>query len=142
MGICLHIYAIHQHLPLRGIIKPGDQIHHRAFSASRGANKSYRFPLAGSKADIADHIFLRIRILEAHVPKFNLTMQVCRRSGHGAVYNSRLGLQHLQNPLSGNGSTGKHDKNHDQHHKGHNNLHGIGGVHDHIGKQNQLILHV
>ena len=67
--IILYVYAVYEYFALGCVKKSGDEIDNGAFSATRAADKRYRFAAVGFKADVFKHAFFRVGILETDVFK-------------------------------------------------------------------------
>ena len=138
LGIRLDIHAVYQDFSFCCIIESRHQIHYSTLSASGGTDQCNGLSGFRSKGNIFQDIFLRIRIPEADITEFNLSFARLCGIRLRSVQNRRFCLQYFQNSLCSNGSTWQQNKNHYHHNKGHDNLNGIGGKHDHIRKQLEL----
>ena len=68
--IILYVHAAREHLAARNVVKAGDKVHKRRFSAARTADNADSFAARRSEVYIVERVALRAYIAELHVSEF------------------------------------------------------------------------
>ena len=74
-GIVLHVDAVHQHFPFRGIVKPGDEIDQGGLALAGAADDGNHLAGLSGEGDVGQDVIAGARgvIFKGDIPKFHLT---------------------------------------------------------------------
>ena len=100
--VLTHIHPVNEHLPLGGVIQPGDQVHQTALAAAGATHNTDDLAGLGGKADMLQNIVpvaLRI-ILKAHIPELYAPLGVLRQIGVLRIGNVNFCIQHLHHTVA------------------------------------------
>ena len=141
-----HVPAVQQDLPLGHIIKPGDQLDQSRFAAPCAADDGGGLPGPGREGDIRQGILFGAGIGEAGMAEFHQAAGkgfLLRRRFPRMVYGHRcrrigdaqLRAQHFSDPLGGYHGPGQQDKDRCHEEEGHDHMHGVLQVGQHVADQ-------
>ena len=121
------IYAAHQHLSLRRVVKTGDEVDQRGLGTARAAQDAHRLTGLYLEVDVGKGVALRLRgIFEADTLEFHTAVghfvDGILGIGEGALF-----FQHLGDTLGGGRRDGDH---HHDHGEGHQRGHALRSVGD------------
>ena len=92
-GIVFDVDPVYQHFPFRGVVKAGDEVDDCRLAAARRADEGDRLPPFRLEADVVQHIFAGVWILEEHVFELDgADGRTFGRGGERAVCDGGLGL--------------------------------------------------
>ena len=121
------VRPVHQHTPLCYVVKAGNQVHQRGFSAAGGTDDSQRLPGCDLQRDAAQHRLLALSVSKADVFKrdgASRTGKACVK--RGIAHNVGLRIQNFTQPPCGGQTSGQRLEDHGQHHHTVENLGEIG----------------
>ena len=75
LGALARVASVDQHLSLRRLVEPADQIDQRGFARARFADDGDRRSLGNGKVEVFKHVFVAVGVHEADVAEFDVAVK-------------------------------------------------------------------